>query len=152
MPRPCSHESRRSWKPKLWQFLKSTIQLYWTVRYSKLRFYWLILMMRLVLIVYRRKFSKKTYIAKTTMALMKRVWTKCLKSRAKLYQTQVSKRRAKILHHRCTMSLRRNLRIQYRIQNAGNYEESSMEAEAKSETLQGKSSSTNTKDTIRILL
>lgn len=111
--------------------------LYWTVRYSKLRFYWLILMMRLVLIVYRRKFSKKTYIAKTTMALKKRVWTKCLKSRAKLYQTQVSKRRAKILHHRCTMSLRRNLRIQYRIQNAGNYEESSMEAEAKSEILQG---------------
>ena len=86
------------------------------------------------------------------MALKKRVGTKCLKSRAKLYQTQVSKRRAKILHHRCTMSLRRNLRIQYRIQNAGNYEESSMEAEAKSETLQGKSSSTNTKDTIRILV
>ena len=71
------------------------------------------------------------------MALKKRVRTKCLKSRAKLYQTQVSKRRAKILHHRCTMSLRRNLRIQYRTQNAGNYEESSMEAEAKSEILQG---------------
>ena len=52
---------------------------------------------------------------------MKRVWTKCLKSRAKLYQTQVSKRRAKILHHRCTMSLRRNIRIQYRIQNAGKW-------------------------------